>query len=438
MQLGAHHHQRVIRRLLLKHFSAALLLCLPVASALAQPPIHRISDPALRRLLARQGFLTNGVLNDKSRRWDQLRISGEGIKSLEGVQYFTGVKALYITRTKLQNLAFLPPNVNFLVCSNNDLVALPTLPPYLEYLSCDHNRLVRLPPLPGTLTSLDCSNNRLAALPILPPRLEHLHFGHNRLTRLPSLPPKLTFLNYCRNPIPVSALPAAYRPLPCGATEQNCQPNALVNWHILNAQIPDTTFEITGMLVVISSDENMTGNTIKETVRFRPSGDYLVAGSQREEIRDYKFNKAANAYRLQDTTYSKPVNYAVSQAAVRQLIKAIFTNELVIKLQLGDTLRTVDLRYKNLRPGNVGSCSDCGNQEMDYLIYTTTAPIHLQYTLGFEGMQPISAPPSPQPQTPLLDWLYMYKLTQATIPDNWMVKHYFRRQGLRDTLRWAN
>ena len=417
-----------------------LLGCLLAGPALAQsvrqgPPTHRIPDPALRRMLARQGFITNGALNSKAYHWDQLHISGEGIKSLAGIQYMGRVKELYITGTRLRRLDFLPPNVDFFVCSDNELESLPALPPYLRSLNCDHNRLTRLPPLPATLTSLACGYNRLTALPPLPPRLEWLGFSHNRLTRLPPLPLRLTYLNYAQNPIPTSALPAAYRPLPCRAADQNCQPNPLVNWHILAASIPDTAFAITGFQVVTNSDENMTGAISRETVLFRPQGNNLVAGSQRTEKRDYA--RSSTGFYLKDSTYDQPVSYAVAKKRLKQILDDIYANELTIKLTVNDSLRTIDLRYKNLAQTLARDCSDCGNQEITYLIDTSSGPIRLQDTLDFMGLEPISKPPNPRPQVRLLDWLYMYRLTQATIPNNEMVKHYFRKQGLQDILSWV-
>lgn len=447
---------------LVSRLQLVLLLWLLTGPVLAQAvrpavPQHRIPDPALRRLLARQGFLTNGVLNEKSRRWDQLHISGEGIKSLDGIQYFIRVEDLQITHTRLRRLDFMPPNVRSLDCSGNELVALPPLPPYLQALgcagnrliklpplpaylrglSCDDNRLTELPPLPTTLSYLSCGGNQLTALPLLPPSLETLHIGRNHLTRLPPLPPNLTVLNYFNNPIPDSDLPAAYRPLPCRTTTQNCQPNTLVKWPILRAQIPDTTFEIKEMQVVTNSDENMTGGTSKETVSFQPWGDYLVAGSQRHDRHDESYNPTTEKFRKRDTTYFRPVNYVVEQTILKRIIKDIYANRLLIALRTNDTLHTVDLRYKNLTPANAGSCSDCGNQEIDFYIRTTGAPIHLHYTIEFMTFHPISEPPQSQPQVSLLDWLYMYKLTQAAIPKNSMVKWCFRDAALRDILRWA-
>lgn len=400
------------------------------------PPQHRIPDPALRRLLARQGFLTNGVLNEKSRRWDQLQISGEGIKSLEGIQYFTAVKELYITNTRLQRLDFMPPNVSYFVCSNNQLLTLPPLPPYLHYLVCDHNRLAKLPPLPATLTSLNCCYNRLATLPSLPRALTELYVGHNRLARLPTLPPNLLRLNYFANPIPRSALPAAYRPLPCRAAEQNCQPNTLVNWPILNAKIPDTTFHITGMRVVTTASGGMVAQVAQATVLFQLRGNDLVADTQLNERREYVHNGVKHVI-LHDTSHASPVNYRVGAKTIQKTIKDIYSDELVLKVLVGDSAHIVDLRYKDLAVNNFTTCMDCETQEIHYTIYTNKEPIEIRYQLDFMGIEPVSRPPNPRPQVQLLDWLYMHNLTAATIPGNELVKHYFRPQCLRDIVRWA-
>jgi len=89
----------------------------------------------------------------------ELYIGWRGIRSLAGLEYFTGLESLD--------------------CSYNRLTALPVLPSGLESLDCSHNRLAVLPVLPSGLESLDCSYNWLTALDVTGCPLTVLDCSHN-------------------------------------------------------------------------------------------------------------------------------------------------------------------------------------------------------------------------------------------------------------------
>jgi len=76
----------------------------------------------------------------------QLNVSSKKIKSLAGLEYFTGLKILG--------------------CGWNDLTSLPSLPASLERLSCSANKLTSLPPLPPGLNTLFCSTNQLTSIDV--------------------------------------------------------------------------------------------------------------------------------------------------------------------------------------------------------------------------------------------------------------------------------
>ena len=88
----------------------------------------------------------------------------------------------------------LPPGLQVLDCSDNQITNLPDLPPGLRILDCILNRLTYLPDLPSGLRILYCSGNHFTHLPNLPMNLRTLHCLGNQLTYLPDLPMKLTSL----------------------------------------------------------------------------------------------------------------------------------------------------------------------------------------------------------------------------------------------------
>ena len=72
----------------------------------------------------------------------------------------------------------MPPGLEELICSDNQLTELPELVnyfdktktfelSYLKRLECDNNKIDVLPKLPNKLKKLKCGNNRLSELPEL-------------------------------------------------------------------------------------------------------------------------------------------------------------------------------------------------------------------------------------------------------------------------------
>ena len=406
-----------------------LLLLLAPALTLAQ----RIPDAALRRTLARQGFITNGQLNAKARKWDQLYIEGADIKSLEGIQHFVNVRFLTIYRTKLERLDYMPPRVESLTCSKNALTELPALPPMLTHLSCDDNRLTRLPTLPARLTHLTCADNRLTQLPTLPAGLTYLNFSNNRLVALPVLPPALTYLNYFGNPLPPSRLPPVFATMTCSDGKQNCLPNPLRNWHILNARIQDTAFIPTRLQVTLTYNHAWGGGVETKQVVFRPLGAYLVADSA--QVR--KFGRPAGRGRP-DTTYIEPLREMVSQRFLRQLVADISRQKMVFRLRFGDTARVLDLTRQRMELETTMGCIDCSDATIRYVLVNDSASVSLNYSAnGMVSGSPFAYGGTKFIVTPILDWLYMYQLVRATMPAEPYLQRVFRESGLRKLVKWA-
>lgn len=123
----------------------------------------------------------------------------EKIKTLAGLEYFTGLQELNCANNELTSLPALPPGLTKIYCAANQLTSLPILPSGLETLWCFGNKLTSLPALPLTLNDLDCSNNQLISLPVLTPALKFLSCSYNKLISLPALPSTLEALNCANN-----------------------------------------------------------------------------------------------------------------------------------------------------------------------------------------------------------------------------------------------
>ncbi|MDD3853336.1 MAG: stalk domain-containing protein [Syntrophomonadaceae bacterium] len=108
-----------------------------------------------------------------------LQVAGKSISSLDGLEYFDGLKELKCYNCQLSSLPPLPDTLTWLSCSANYLSSLPALPVTLNKLYCSHNQLNSLPPLPDTLEQLSCEYNQLTALPDLPDSLRVIYCQFN-------------------------------------------------------------------------------------------------------------------------------------------------------------------------------------------------------------------------------------------------------------------
>ncbi len=127
---------------------------------------------------------------------DLLDLSGQQIKSLEGVQYLKRLKALILNNNPKIRIGQLPDSLTTLYLNDCGLEALPNpLPPRLTRLYCDNNHLRQIPALPITLVTLLVGNNELKDLPALPNQLEDLSCYFNQIEKLPTLPTTLLKLH---------------------------------------------------------------------------------------------------------------------------------------------------------------------------------------------------------------------------------------------------
>jgi len=147
-------------------------------------------------------------------------VEGLNIKSLEGMQYFTGMESLYCGDNFLTDLNFLPPNLKYLYGSSNQIKALHFLPEKLLVLDLSYNMIESIDSLPDNLKIILLGMNSIKSLPPLGSSLEVLQVNDNPITCIPYLPSGLTYLNiYQTN---VSCIPN--KPEEIGSPVPICNP----------------------------------------------------------------------------------------------------------------------------------------------------------------------------------------------------------------------
>jgi hypothetical protein len=129
-----------------------------------------------------------------------INVSGQNIKDLSGIQYFTSLTWLDCSQSGLTKLAALPNSLRFLDCGSNNLSTLPALPNSLTTLNCYFNFLSDLPALPASLINLNCQFNSITNLPALPGALDMLQCQYNQIASFPPFPNSLTYMDCSSNP----------------------------------------------------------------------------------------------------------------------------------------------------------------------------------------------------------------------------------------------
>ena len=396
----------------MKLFILLLLLTTKVAAQNLRP----IPDINLRNELNRQGFVTNDSLDlQKTQGRLQLELNDKGIENLDGLQFFAQVWRLIIHHNKIINLDNLPPNLTNIDCSNNKLTVIDKLPGYLKYLGCSNNKIVSIKNLPINLLSLDFSNNSMQ--------------------QMPELPANLQYINYSNNPIPFDCLPPLFQSINCNDQSQNCLPYELMNWKILNATIKDTSIRITGITIKLSSGYSWGFGSQVETINFKLDKSKLVADKM-QVSRKYEKNNRANK---KDSIYIKKIDHSVEVAKINQFIKDIYLNKMLVQIQDGDSVKSINLKNKKNGTTCFVDCKDCTGYNLQYLIYNQSDTIKLNY--GFNSALSsgvtICSPNGPEDIKSILDWLYIYKLTNITFYKHEITTSFFSKENLDKVIKWA-
>lgn len=347
-----------------------------------------IPDINLRNELCLQGFTTNDSLDIKKIEGRlQLELNDKGIENLDGLQYFKQVWRLVLNNNKIKNLKHLPPNVTGLDCSNNEISRIDSLPEHLDYLGCTNNKINFISKLPNSLTQLV--------------------FANNKMTYFPTLPPNIKWVNYSNNPISFDSLPYSFKPITCDNIEQNCLPYEFINWKILNINTKDTAFNILGLRINVDFD-------LKETIDFKfIKSKMLVSRSI-----------TTRGIQKPDTIYYNKSGHSFETNKLKNILNDIILSKLIINFQIADSLKTINLNnIKNGLSPCVTSCDDCSYGSLGFEIYTNKETIKFGY--GFmsdlgNGIDLCTY--DVQDIRILLDYLYILKLINLTIPEHYVAK----------------
>lgn len=375
-----------------------------------------IPDINLRNELKKEGFVTNDSLDIvKIQGRLQLELSGKGIENLDGLQYFNQVWNLQISNNKIKQLENLPLNLTQLNCSNNDITQIDKLPEHLKYLICSYNKINIIENLPNPLISLVFSNNQM--------------------THLPQLTNNLQFINYSNNPIPHDSLPSLFQNINCDDLSQNCLPYEFMKWKILNATIKDTSIKITEIKIKLVSSYSWGFGSQVETIDFKSNKSKLSADKMQIKRTYDKLNQKDK----KDSTYFKKIKYSVDIYKINQIINDIFLNKMSIQIQVGDSIKSINLKNKKNGETCFSDCMDGTYYNLEYTIFSKLDSIKLNYhfnSCSSNGVT-ICSTNGPENINSILDWLYIYKLTNLTICNEETVKYFFNKNNLDRVIKWA-
>lgn len=178
------------------HYIALILL---VVGNTLQAQTVEIPDDAFRTCLmakAPSAFDVNEqlILAEAPNITGFLNCASDGINSVEGFQYLTGIQEVNLSRNNITVINLpMNPSLTRLILDENQLTALPDLAdvPGLKTLVVKRNNLTSLPDLSGNvnLQQLYVENNNLATLPSLleQKQLWAINVSNNNLTALPLL-----------------------------------------------------------------------------------------------------------------------------------------------------------------------------------------------------------------------------------------------------------
>ncbi len=374
-----------------------------------------IPDSNLRKALAEQNFTTNDSLDlTKINGLLQLQLGNKNIENLDGLQYFERVWGLTLYRNKLKTLKNLPPNVTTLSCDANELEIIDCLPKSITNLSCSNNNITRIKNLPNSLISLNCSNNKL--------------------TKLPALPPKLQYINYSNNPIKKSALPLEYQKIDCNEINKNCLPLNKISWNILNSKFKNSNLDLLGMEIKIAYNYSWGFGSETKTTLYEKLDDNLYAKKIENKRR---YNRIVEKDK-NDTITFEQVNYVLEISKIKQLLKDIYDNNL--NVFISDSTKNIDLRKINNSTNFCASnCADCTYYDVKYTFFCKADTIQMYFSFDsslYEG--PSLCPPKGSGNIKtILDWLYLYKLTNLTLHNDELNSVFFNTKNIDKIRKWA-
>ncbi|MFH1742000.1 MAG: hypothetical protein ABIH23_23610, partial [bacterium] len=163
----------ILVELFIAFIAIAVLLWFMIPKFLAAQNINipaRVPDPNLRKAIEKfMGIEPGGriAVSQAAAKTGMFHCSGQRIKNLKGIEYFTGITILRCAQNQLTTLDVSNNTaLTELVCSHNELTRLDISDnPLLVRLDCSVNRLTSLDLSKAlALIRLDCSVNQLSEL----------------------------------------------------------------------------------------------------------------------------------------------------------------------------------------------------------------------------------------------------------------------------------
>ena len=235
-----------------------------------------LTDPVFREYCKRFDTDNNGKLSqEEAAAVTEIIVSGMGIKAIDGLSYFTGLRTLVCNNNELTalNVAVRDSKLESLVCNDNKLTELIISKGYggesLLSVSCQNNQLTALS-VAGCrkLRMLECQNNRLSGLGLnlnFTKQLVKVNCSNNNLTKLwPDSPGVLEQLD-CRD----NELTDLNLPNYTALISLMCNTNNLTTLNISGS---------TSLMGVMAHEHRLT--TLDASDMASPGGYNLFCGSQ--------------------------------------------------------------------------------------------------------------------------------------------------------------
>ncbi len=396
-----------------------LIYCfiLVTSSVFSQKLIY-IPDSNLRKELSIQGYTTSDSLDTKKTVGVlQLNLVNKNIQSLDGLQYFPRVWNLNVSINKLENLYFLPPNLRNLKCARNNLTSINEITEGLTYL--------------------DCSGNKISTMKNIPESLTYIIFCNNQMEKLPTLSKNIQYINYFNNPIPKEYLPSLYKKVECTRCLQNCIPNELIDWNILNNNIKSEIKKIKKLEVTVNSNYSWGMGSKSETIVYKSKCNKLHSDFITVKKTAGPRSKEEFGHITEQTISHKN---DIKKEEIKIILNNMYNQVLKIPFTLKDTNVVINLMdKKNGGPLVSNSCSDCTFYGLKYTFYTENDTIVFRHSFNdgnTSGADICFYNNCRENLSLIANWLYLYKFVNLTHPQHFLTDNFFNTRNLKKVIDW--
>ena len=215
------------------------------------------------------------------------------------------------------------------------------------------------------------------------------------------------------------------------------QPTNLLSGNLLSANNQSVAAPLTGLTITLHSFYPSGLGQQVETWTYRAAGEQLLT-------RGVWTRRISNAV---DSTYFRARLQAVPSAVLLNFWRELTAARPEIKLVVDGQAQTLNLARRAHSPPHEpdvtelsGMCYDCPNYQWHFQLYNATDTVSASYGLSGVGLaEPTLHPPDRVRQArEVLEWLYMYRLLQLTLPKHDITRTYFTNSRLARLVRWVN